>query len=66
MKKTSVTKKRSINSNTILLLITIGLFFLLYALGYFMYGYGDNAKGFEKLQTFLDIFRTNAALICIA
>ena len=59
-------KKRNINSHTILLLITVGLFILLYAAGYFMYGFGDNAKGFEKLQNFLDIFRTNAALICIA
>ena len=59
-------KKKNINSHTILLLITIALFFVLYGAGYFMYGFGDNAKGFEKLQTFLDIFRTNAALICIA
>ena len=53
--------KKSINSHTILLLITIGLFFLLYAAGYFMYGFGANAKGFEKLQTFLDIFREQYA-----
>ena len=59
-------RKRSINNHTILLLITIALFVVLYAAGYFLYGFGDNAKGFEKLQTFLDIFRTNAALICIA
>ncbi len=55
-------KKRSINNHTILLLITVGLFILLYAIGFISYG----GKGFEKLQTFLDIFRTNAALICIA
>ena len=54
------------NNHTILLLITVALFVVLYGAGYLMYGYGDNAKGFEKLQTFLDIFRTNAALICIA
>ena len=56
---------KRINNHTILLMITIALFVVLYAAGYFMYGYGDNAKGFEKLQTFLDIFRENAALICI-
>lgn len=64
MKETKT--KKSINSHSILLLITVGLFILLYAAGYFMYGFGDNARGFEKLQTLLDIFRTNAALICIA
>lgn len=58
-------KKRSINSHTILLLITVGLFIMLYLLGYIMYGVLE-VKGFEKLQTFLDILRTNAALICIA
>ena len=31
MKKTETNNKRSINSNTILLLITVGLFFLLFA-----------------------------------
>ena len=65
MEKNNMNKK-NINSHSILLLITVGLFILLYAAGYFMYGFGANAKGFEKLQNFLDIFRTNAALICIA
>ena len=58
-------KKRSINNHTILLLITVGLFIVLYAAGYISYGVID-VKGFEKLQTFLDILRNNAALICIA
>ena len=66
MEKNNMNKKKNINSHSILLLITVGLFILLYAAGYFMYGFGANAKGFEKLQNFLDIFRTNAALICIA
>ena len=55
-------KKKSVNNHTILLLITVALFIVLYALGCLMYG----DKGFTKLQTFLDILRTNAALICIA
>ncbi len=54
-------KKKSINNHTILLLITVGLFVVLYAIGFISY----NGKGFEKLQNFLNIFRTNAALICI-
>ena len=66
MEKNNMNKKKNINSHSILLLITVVLFILLYAAGYFMYGFGANAKGFEKLQNFLDIFRTNAALICIA
>ncbi len=55
-------KKRSLNSHTILLMITVLLFIGLYAAGCAMYG----DKGFTKLQTFLDILRNNAGLICIA
>ena len=55
-------KKKSVNNHTILLLITVALFIVLYVAGCLMYG----DKGFTKLQTFLDILRTNAALICIA
>ena len=55
-------KKAGINSNTILLLITIGLFFVLYAGGCIAYG----SKGFTHLQTFLNILITNAGLICVA
>ena len=55
-------KKASFNSNTILLLITIGLFIVLYAGGCIAYGY----KGFTHLQTFLNILITNAGLICVA
>ena len=42
-------KKRNINNHTILLLITIALFVVLYAAGFVMYGMGENAKGFEKM-----------------
>ena len=55
-------KKRSVNSHTILLMITVLLFIALYGAGSLMYG----DEGFTKLQTFLDILRNNAGLICIA
>lgn len=51
-----------LNGNTILLLITIGLFVVLYAGGCIAYGH----KGFTHLQTFLNILITNAGLICVA
>lgn len=54
--------RRSINSNTLLLLITIGLFIVLYAGGCIAYG----SRGFTNFQTFLNLFRTNAGLICVA
>ena len=56
-------KKRSgLNGHTILLLITIALFIVLYAGGCIAYG----SKGFTHLQTFLNILITNAGLICVA
>ncbi|MBO4902301.1 MAG: sugar ABC transporter permease YjfF [Lachnospiraceae bacterium] len=54
--------KKSFNSNTILLLITIVLFMVLYAGGCIAYG----SKGFTHFQTFLNILITNAGLICVA
>ena len=53
---------KSMNSNTLLLYITIVLFILLYAAGCLVYG----DRGFTNLQTFLNLFRTNAGLICVA
>ncbi|MDY2655626.1 MAG: sugar ABC transporter permease YjfF [Candidatus Limiplasma sp.] len=53
--------KKNLNSNTILLLLTIGLFVVMYAAG--CIAYAD--KGFTKLQTFLDILKNNAGLICV-
>ncbi|MBO6215371.1 MAG: sugar ABC transporter permease YjfF, partial [Lachnospiraceae bacterium] len=53
--------KKQMNSNTILLLITIVLFVVLYAFGCVTYA----SKGFTHLQTFLNILITNAGLICI-
>lgn len=55
-------KKLSINSNTILLLITIVLFFVMYAAGCVIYA----DKGFTRLQTFLNVLINNSGLIVIA
>ena len=54
--------RKQMNSNTMLLLITIALFIILYAAGCVAYA----SKGFTNLQTFLTLFRTNAGLICVA
>lgn len=54
--------KTRMNGNTILLLITIALFIVLYAGGCIAYG----SKGFTHLQTFLNILITNAGLICVS
>ena len=63
MKSASALKTRkNINSNTLLLLITIILFVILYAAGCVVYG----SRGFTNLQTFLNLFRTNAGLICVS
>lgn len=53
--------RRSMNSNTLLLFITIILFFVLYAGGCIAY----SSKGFTNLQTFLNILRSNAGLLCV-
>ncbi|MCR5733845.1 MAG: sugar ABC transporter permease YjfF [Lachnospiraceae bacterium] len=53
--------KFKINSNNLLLVITILLFIVLYGLGCILY----RNKGFTHLQTFLNILITNAGLICI-
>ena len=58
----TLAKKKSINSNTLLLLITIGLFIVLYAAGCIVYA----SKGFTNLQTFLNLFINNAGLICVS
>ena len=57
-----VKKRKQMNSNTVLLIITIALFVVLYAAGCIVYG----SKGFTNLQTFLNILRSNAGLICVA
>lgn len=54
-------KTKKINSNTLLLIITIVLFFVMYSAGCVIY----NAKGFTHLQTFLNILINNAGLLCV-
>ena len=55
-------RKKKINSNVLLLLITIALFAVMYAAGCIIYG----SKGFSHLQTFLNILINNSGLLCIA
>lgn len=54
-------KKKKINSNTLLLLITVALFIVMYGAGCVVYGH----KGFTHFQTFLNILINNAGLICV-
>ena len=53
--------KKKIHSNTLLLLITIGLFVLMYVIGCIIYA----NKGFTHLQTFLNILINNSGLLCV-
>ena len=55
-------KTKKMNSNTLLLLITIGLFIVMYAIGCVIY----SGKGFTHFQTFLNILINNAGLLCVA
>ncbi len=55
-------KKKSMNSNTVLLIITIALFVVMYAAGCVIY----NQKGFAHLQTFLNVLINNSGLLCVA
>jgi len=54
-------KRKHIKSNSVLLLITIALFTVMYLVGCVIYA----DKGFSHLQTFLNIMVTNAGLICV-
>ncbi|MDO4522809.1 MAG: sugar ABC transporter permease YjfF [Eubacteriales bacterium] len=54
--------KKKINSNTLLLLITIALFVVMYIIGCIIYA----NKGFTHFQTFLNILINNAGLLCVA
>ncbi len=55
-------KKMKINSNSVLLIITIILFAVMYLAGCIIF----KEKGFTHFQTFLNILINNAGLICIA
>lgn len=54
--------RRTMNSNSLLLLITIVLFIVMYAIGCMIYA----DKGFSHVQTFLNLLITNAGLICVS
>lgn len=53
--------KKKLDSNAVLIIITIALFIVMYAIGCVIY----SAKGFGNLQTFLNVLINNAGLICI-
>ena len=53
---------RKMNNNSVLLMITIALFGVMYAAGCIAY----SNKGFDHLQTFLNILINNSGLICVA
>lgn len=55
-------KNKKINSNTLLLIITIVLFIFMYAVGCMIY----SDKGFGHFQTFLNLLINNAGLLCVA
>lgn len=55
-------KKLKINGNSILLIITIVLFVVMYGAGCIIYA----DKGFTHLQTFLNVLINNAGLLCVA
>ena len=63
MKNTLADRKKSrIGSNTVMLMITIALFILLYGAGCVMYA----DKEFGRLQNFLNVMINNAGLIIVA
>ena len=53
--------KKKLDSNTVLIFITIALFIFMYAVGCVIYA----DKGFGNLQTFLNVLINNAGLICV-
>ena len=55
-------KKRTLNQTGFLLLITIVLFFVMYAVGCIIF----KDQGFAKIQNFLNLFISNAGLIVIS
>lgn len=55
-------KNKKLSGTTFLLMVTIGLFIVMYAAGMIMFA----QQGFAKPQMFLNLFITNAGLIVIA
>ena len=54
-------KKKTLDPNTMLILITIALFVVMYIVGCIIY----QNKGFSNFQTFLNVLINNAGLICV-
>lgn len=61
-KTAKVLGSKKMNSNTLLLVITVVLFVVMYAAGCVVYA----SKGFTHAQTFLNILNNNAGLVCVA
>ncbi len=55
-------QRRTMNNNSVLLVITIALFAVMYTAGCVAY----SGKGFATLQTFLNVLISNSGLICVA
>ena len=53
--------KKKLDSNTVLIIITVALFVAMYIFGCIIY----HSKGFGNLQTFLNILINNAGLLCV-
>ncbi len=61
-KAAPVRQRRTMNNNSVLLVITIALFAIMYTAGCIAY----SGKGFATLQTFLNVLINNSGLICVA
>lgn len=61
VKKRLIRLKDGMNGHTLLLVITVALFVVMYAVGCVIY----SDKGFSHFQTFLNLLITNAGLICV-
>ena len=54
-------RKKGMNNNTLMIIITISLFIIMYFIGCIIY----QDKGFGNFQTFLNVLINNAGLLCI-
>lgn len=54
-------KKKGMNNATLMMIITVSLFFIMYLIGCVIY----QDKGFGNFQTFLNVLISNAGLLCI-
>ena len=61
-KAAPVRQRRTMNNNSVLLVITIALFGIMYTAGCIAY----SGKGFATMQTFINVLINNSGLICVA